>query len=110
MPEQDGRLTKDEKDNIIRKLESVWKFMGNCPVCGDAHWIIGDHIVQPITLGTAGSLMLGGAPGYPQVMLISSKCGYTMFLNAVMLGVVPPDTGQGSPLVPFGGGGTDVKS
>jgi hypothetical protein len=108
MPEQDGRLTKDEKDDLIRKILSLWKAPHNCPVCGDQNWIIGDHLVQPVTLGASRSIMLAGT-GYPQVMLISSKCGYTMFLNAVVLGAVPPEAKEGSPLPPAGGG-LNVKS
>jgi hypothetical protein len=64
MPEQDGRLTKDEKDAVIRKIMALWKTPLNCPVCGDPNWIIGDHLVQPVTLGAGQSIMLGGV-GYP---------------------------------------------
>jgi hypothetical protein len=106
MPESDGRLTSAEKDSIIAKIDSLWTGSHSCPVCGHTNWIIGDHLVQPITLAQ-GSLQLGG-PGYPQVMLISSKCGYTMFFNAVVLGVVPSNKSEGSPL-PFGGGNPNVK-
>jgi hypothetical protein len=41
-----------------------------CPFCWHSNWLIGDHLVQPSTLGLSGNIQLGGL-GYPHVMLIS---------------------------------------
>jgi hypothetical protein len=97
MPDEAGKLTAAEK-----QLVSDWigKKAGpdlNCPVCGDSNWIIGDHLVQPITIGDKLTLMLGGI-GYPQVMLISQNCGHTLFINAVIIGLVKPTHSEGTPL------------
>ena len=89
MTDAEGKLTAAEKKQIQDWLAGVgWATrLGGCPVCGDNKWTIADHIVQPITRGAGNALNLGG-PGYPHVMLISNKCGYTIFLNAVMIGLL----------------------
>jgi hypothetical protein len=110
MPDKDGKLTTDEKNRVVQKLQTTW--MGsaqNCPICGNSHWLIADHLVQPLTLGPNASIQLGGAAGYPQVMLISVGCGHTLFFNAVMLGVLAAADPQGPPVTPPSGG-SDAKS
>jgi hypothetical protein len=106
MPDKNGLLTSDEKERIAKRIESMWTGSArNCPICGSNQWLVGDHLVQPVTLGPNNSLMLSG-PGYPQVMLIST-CGHTLFFNAVILGVLPAQQ-EGTPAPPSGG--SDVKS
>lgn len=91
MPDQEGKLTTEERQRIIAWLEQYPKSVdAKCPVCGSETWMIAERLVQPVTLGTGVSLQLGG-PGYPMVLLISNPCGYTRFLNAVMIGgLLPP--------------------
>lgn len=89
MPDANGNLTVEDKDKVKSWLKTVgWEQRASCPVCGHHVWTIADHLVQPVTLGPQVSVQLGGV-GYPQVMLISSKCGYTIFLNAVIMGLLP---------------------
>jgi hypothetical protein len=88
MPDASGKLSSTEKDSVIEWLNARSRSPIICPVCGEANWFIADHVVQPITLGAGGSVMLGGV-GYPQVMLVSNKCGHTIFLSAV-IGIVKP--------------------
>jgi hypothetical protein len=91
MPGATGKLTPED----IQKV-NAWLMRhhpgGNtvCPVCGSQNWWIGEHLVQPITVGADMSLQLGGI-GYPQITVISNPCGYTMFLNAVIVGVLVPE-------------------
>lgn len=86
MPDVDGKLTPEERAKVEAWLEKQdWFREGKCPICGDDHWAVGDHIVQPIRFGP----MAFGGPSYPQVMLISNKCGYTLYFNAVIMGLLP---------------------
>jgi hypothetical protein len=89
MPDQSGKLTELEKQTIRGWLESHWPQPTHCPFCGMTSWVIADHLVQPITLGQNQDLLIGTGVGYPQVMVISAHCGYTVFLNAVMLRIAP---------------------
>lgn len=88
MAEETAALTGEQKKAIADKLNQLWQGAKQCPVCGQAQWTVGDHLVTPTTLGPNNSVMLGGL-SYPQVMVISNACGYTMFFNAIVLGVVP---------------------
>jgi hypothetical protein len=48
---------------------------------------LADHLVSAPVYSSNG-MYLGG-PSYPCVMVVCSNCGYTMFHNAVVIGVVP---------------------
>lgn len=101
MPDNTGKLSAEEKALISNWLLEKWGPNRVCPMCGKFNWSIGDHIVQPITLDGNRGLMLGAGVGYPQIMLISNDCGYTVFINAVMIGLVP---GIDTPVTPKTGG------
>ena len=83
-----GSLSEDDKRKFMGWLGRYQHRLPACPYCANETWVVGDHLVQPITLGGGLELSLGGL-GYPQVMLISVPCGHTVFFNAVMAGLVP---------------------
>ena len=90
MPSPDGKLTLEEKKKIADHVKELWGDVDRrCPICGSTDWLLADHIVQPLTLDQNRRIAFGG-DGYPFVMLISETCGYTMFLNAVIVGLDPP--------------------
>jgi hypothetical protein len=90
VPDANGKLTEEDYGKI-----RAWLGRHNpggdaiCPVCQSPNWNIAEYLVQPITLGTRNALQLGGF-GYPQFMLISIPCGHTIFINAVISGVLQP--------------------
>ena len=88
MPDDNGILSPDEKNKIINWLGTHWKVPSICPISGDNNWAIGDHAVTPVISGKQGGVF--GNVGYQHIMLICKTCGYTMFFNAVMLGIFPP--------------------
>ena len=99
MPDLAGLLSEEEKERVIAYLGTKWpEERMACPLCGDHEWYVGDYLVQPITLGRDFTFQLGRGPGFPQVMIISQTCGYTRFLNAGFLGLVPaaPDPNRAS--------------
>jgi hypothetical protein len=55
MTDDSGKLTEEEKKLIVDWLKSHGQNNIVCPVCGDNNWFIGDHVVQPITLGGGGA-------------------------------------------------------
>lgn len=89
MPNPDGTLTAQEKQKINAWLTQFDRPAAICPICGGQQWTIGDHIVQPVTLEGGRNMNLFGAGlAYPVVMVVSVPCGYTMYINAVMAGLV----------------------
>jgi hypothetical protein len=89
------KLTQAEKELIAKWLNE--KSSGKpppCPFCGSNTWAVGDHLVAAPVMGTTGTTTIGG-PSYPQAMLVSDPCGYTVFFNAVVIGLLhhslPPE-------------------
>lgn len=84
----DPKLTQEQKQKIADWLNSRSP-SGTpvCPFCASREWIIADHLVQAAVVGPSGDLQIGGI-GYPQVMLISTGCGHTVFFNAVLMGIM----------------------
>jgi hypothetical protein len=90
MPLADGRLTDDEKQKILDWFTTRGSTDHRCPVCNHDNWDVGEHFVQPVTLGDKYMIQLSGY-GYPQVMIICTQCAHTQFFNAVLMGLIPPD-------------------
>ena len=95
MPDSHGNLTPDDKSTVLTWLQSRWTVAKTCPVSGHNDWMIGDHVVQPITISGQGAARSKGL-GYPQVMLICDGCGYTMYFNAVKIGLGAPSSADQS--------------
>src|SRR5258708_1838700 len=89
MPDNEGKLTAEDVNKIQAWLAQYPTAAdARCPLCASPEWIVAEYLVQPVTLGPGNALRLGGI-GYPQVMLNSNPCGYTRFINAVIIGIVP---------------------
>lgn len=63
-----------------------------CQVCKTTKWILGDMFVAPPsyipqTQQGAGGISIGGSL-YPLVPIICDNCGNTLFINAVMMGLI----------------------
>jgi hypothetical protein len=86
MPDVSGVLSTSEKQKIADWLNGKNSFGIDCPVCHSKKWSIADHVVAP-SLTNAAGIGLGAYP-YPQAMVIS-ECGYTMYLNLVVIGIIP---------------------
>ena len=89
MPEKDGKLLPEERNKAAEWFRTHWTQNYPCPVSGDNKWAIAEHLIMPITSAGAGGLLLGGV-GYPQIMIICGGCGFTLYFNAVMIGIVVP--------------------
>jgi hypothetical protein len=91
VPDTGGKFTPEEKTKATEWVNRHWEGRPqNCPICGSTRWVVGEHLVQPLTVSGPHFLpLLGGAVGYPQIQVISIPCGYTMLINAVVAGVVP---------------------
>ena len=86
-----GELTPQQVQKIVDWVKSHDKGGLTCPVCKSQKWTVGKHFVTPITLGPGLSTQLGGLT-YPQIMLVSDECGFTLLMNAVVVGLLPSST------------------
>ena len=90
MPDEEGILSQEERAVVAAWINQKWDQRPKlCPVSGETTWVIGRHIVAPVTQGVSG--LTGGAT-YPLVQLICRDCAYTMLFNAVMIGIISGDT------------------
>src|SRR5438132_1304548 len=64
----------------ISWLVEVWGHERPCPYCGHPHWSIGTPFEVALTDG--GSL----SPHFP---VMCSTCGNTVFINAILAGLLP---------------------
>jgi len=87
MPDNTGRLSEDEIKKIDEWFKAKWNPSYACPISGHTSWQIGEHLVVPPSLGATGIALSG--PVYPQVMVLCSGCGFTLFFNAVLMGIWP---------------------
>lgn len=78
-----------EKEDLVEKFndwlqQNHWS-LPNCPISRKANWVLAEHIVEfhPYT----GSGLVVGGSVYPVLMLICQDCGYTMFINAAIVGL-----------------------
>jgi hypothetical protein len=88
MPDLKGKLSEEEKQKIRSWIDARRATaLLICPVCNKTDWVVADHLVQPLTLGEKFAAMLGGT-AYPVAQVVSLQCGYTMYFNAVLMGIV----------------------
>lgn len=89
MPDSHGKLTAEDQEKVMAWVaRHPSSDQAACPICGGIDWVVADHLVLPVTWN-AGQKAQAGGVGYPQVMLISTPCGYTRFVNAVYVGLLP---------------------
>jgi predicted nucleic-acid-binding Zn-ribbon protein len=64
-------------------IRKNWTKPTECPICGSDNWGIGPQIVEVRGLNP-------DSPVYPKFFVFCQKCGYTIFFNAVIAGLVAP--------------------
>ena len=76
----DGKLSATETVRLTEWYSKNWDQHFKCPVCQSDKWQTGGHVVEmrPFRQG-----------GFAFIQVISD-CGYTIFLNASVMGVLDP--------------------
>lgn len=76
-----------QREQARKWLEAKWQvFKQLCPICGEKRWTIEDvYQLHRFTPGVG--LQLGG-PILPVFPVLCVNCGYTMFFNALISGVI----------------------
>jgi hypothetical protein len=85
MPDEAGRLSQDEQDQVMQELRRRFPNL-RCPVSGSANFNLHDYAVAPVTVGGTGNLYPGGGTVIPQIMIVS-EAGYIMYFSAIKLGL-----------------------
>jgi len=59
----------------------------SCPISHRENWSVAEHVVE-FRQYQGGFSSAGVGSVYPAVMIICDDCGYTMFINAAIAGLV----------------------
>jgi hypothetical protein len=71
-------------------LGSQWTTRA-CPFHGPTKWQVGRRLAAPVNYVPGGGVFLGG-PAYPLIVVTCTACGFTVFVNAVVAGLIEPRT------------------
>lgn len=85
-PSFNAELTPELHQRAQKWVEEKWT-RAECPFHGPTSWEVGNMVVQTVQYVPKG-ISIGGRT-YPLVPVICRTCGYTVFLNALLMGIVP---------------------
>jgi len=83
------KLPPNIKQFSEKVLFPKWAGDKKCPICKHQYWIANDMILQLMQWQQKNVLAIG-APVQPVISLICKNCGYTIFFNAMISGVIEP--------------------
>lgn len=85
-------LNHSQRKLIIERVTSVWKGKRDCPICiVPTVWNVGGIVeVRDYAEGNH----CPGAAITPLVKINCENCGFAVTFNAIVLGVVDPQTGK----------------
>lgn len=93
MPNSDGRLTEEDHQKAQEWLRLHWTRNRICPMSDHNAWEIGAQVVAAPPF--AGRAMTQKGIVYPTIPVTCSVCGYTLYFNAVVMGIVAPEDSNG---------------
>lgn len=82
------RLTKDQIQAVIGRINEVSPHGIVCPICGQRHWNINDVVIESREFQNGNFIIGGESAIIPFVSLNCANCGNTILFNALHLGVV----------------------
>jgi len=85
--EEKAELEKVEEEKVAEFLKFInekWTESQKCPICGKDNWVPGHYVTRNDPLRSAVRKVLGT---YCYMHVACSFCGYTLFFNAVKIGV-----------------------
>ena len=85
----DGQLTPEQYSRAQSWLDAHWK-TSECPFHGPTTWALGDVMAAALAYVPVGGQSINKV--YPLVVLTCNTCGYTVFVNAIRIGLTQPET------------------
>jgi hypothetical protein len=82
-------LTQDQRDRLVGFMNHRLRAAMPCQLCGTpGPWTVSDNIWE-VREFSSGGLKVGG-PIYPVLAVTCTTCGNTLFVNAIVAGVLVP--------------------
>jgi hypothetical protein len=85
------KLTPQHQEHARAKLEKLWRCKA-CDFCGGSSLTIAADVVE-LRAFHGGALVDCGSVT-PAVAALCATCGATKLFNAIVLGLIDPDTGK----------------
>lgn len=82
-------MGKIDQNKVMQHLVNKWGEKKKCPMCNQSSWWISDTVYEMREFH-GGGLVLGAGPIIPIITVACQNCGNTIFINAIVAGVVEP--------------------
>lgn len=81
-------ISNSDRQRIIDSVNNKWTRPGSCPMCNNQGLSVIPNIFE-LREYNNGDIIVGGKQGtIPVVPIGCPNCGYTMFINAILAGVI----------------------
>jgi hypothetical protein len=88
------KLSEEQKRLLNEKLNNL-AVPPLCSICSSNDWSATDTIFE-LREFQRGSLTIGGNQSiYPVIPITCNKCGNTLFINAIRIGILAPEPPKG---------------
>lgn len=81
---QDGKLEKEDHEYMKQWIKKHWK-NDHCPFCEQKDWLLMPYEVN---------IKVTEEDNYPYIAISCKGCGYTAFLNAVVVSLMTPQNSK----------------
>ena len=85
------KLSDEQINAIMSKLNSISPNGITCPVCGNKQWAINNFVIESREFQHGGLIIGGNSVIVPYITITCRHCAHTLFFNAIQLGVVEPE-------------------
>jgi hypothetical protein len=89
-------FSEEETKRVLAAIQQRVPEVASCPVCGQRDWTLADGLVRLTLQEKRGVVVLGGR-NMPCVALTCKRCGNTLLLNVIVLGLRDLATEKGEP-------------
>ena len=81
-------ISQEQKDTLLSTINEKLRPRGLvCPISGDQSWGVEAHLALVPVTDRTDVIQLGGGPSLPLAILTCRTCGYTIFINIIVLGL-----------------------
>lgn len=81
------RIPEAQYEEVLAKLDAVWGGHPKCPLCGGQDFAMADRVFELVE--HSPDIETRERRVAPVLPVFCLKCGYTMLVNAIVLGIVP---------------------
>ena len=78
-------IPKEDIQKAIAWIDEHWTGQKACPICENTRWGVAD-LIGEVQMTTLNGDLTGKA--YPLVIVTCQTCGYTVLLNALVIGLI----------------------